>query len=73
MSVRLQEREESEPQRGVAPHVASAESGMIVGNLQHAADIQSTHAPDRRTRNRLLLANLLVWILIIASVRWFFF
>ena len=73
MSVRLQQREESEPQRGDAPHAGSAEPGMIVGNLQHAADIQATHTPDRRMRNRLLLANLVVWILIVVAVRWLFF
>jgi hypothetical protein len=28
---------------------------------------------DRRLRNRLLLANLLVWTLIIVVVRWLFF
>jgi hypothetical protein len=72
MSVRLQEREESEPQRGVAPH-ASTGPKMIVGNLQQAADVQAPEMLDRRLRNRLLLANLIVWILIIAAVRWLFF
>jgi hypothetical protein len=72
MSVRLQEREESEPQRGVAPHAASTGPKMIVGNLQ-AADVQAPVTLDRRLRNRLLLANLIVWILIIAAVRWLFF
>jgi len=73
MSVRLQEREESEPQRGVAPHAASTGPEMIVGNLQQAADVQPAVTLDRRLRNRLLLANLLVWILIIVAVRWLFF
>jgi hypothetical protein len=73
MSVRLQEREESEPQRGVAPHAASTGPKMIVGNLQQAADVQAPVTLDRRLRNRLLLANLIVWILIIAAVRWLFF
>jgi len=73
MTVRLHEREEREPQRGVAPHAASTESEMIVGNLQQAADARPAQTPDRRLRNRLLLANLLVWILIIAALRWFFF
>jgi hypothetical protein len=73
MKVRLHQREEGEPQRGVAPHAASTESEMIVGNLQQAADVQSAHTLDRRLRNRLLLANVLVWIAIIAAVRWLFF
>jgi hypothetical protein len=73
MSVRLQEREESEPQRGVAPHAASTGPKMIVGNLQQAADVQAPVMLDRRLRNKLLLANLIVWILIIAAVRWLFF
>ena len=73
MSVRLPQREEGEPQRGVAPHAASTESEMIVGNLQQAADVQSTHTLDRRLRNKLLLANLVVWIVIILAVRWLFF
>jgi hypothetical protein len=73
MIVRLHEREESEPQRGVAPHAASTESKMIVGNLQQAADAQPAVTLDRRLRNRLLLANLAVWTLIIVVVRWLFF
>ena len=73
MIVRLHQREESEPQRGSAPHASSTESEMIVGNLQHGADIRPERTLDRRLRNRLLLANLLVWILIIAGVRWLFF
>lgn len=74
MSLRLQEQEKSgEPQRGVEPHAASTGATMIVGNLQQAADVQPAVARDRRMRNRLLLVNLLVWILIIAAVRWLFF
>jgi hypothetical protein len=73
MIVRLHHREEREPQRGAAPNAASTESEMIVGNLQQVADIRPPHTPDRRLRNRLLLANALVWILLIAAVRWLFF
>lgn len=73
MNVRLQQRDEGEPQSGRASDAASTEADMIVGDLQHTADIQPTATPDRRLRNWLLVANLLGWILIVVVLRWLFF
>ena len=73
MSLRLQPRDEGAPQSGRAFDSESTESDMIVGDLQHAADIQLTATPSRRLRNWLLVANVLAWILIVVVLRWLFF
>ena len=73
MSLRPQQRDEGQPQHGRTSDAASTESDMIVGDLQHAADIQLTATPDRRLRNWLLVINVLAWILIVVVLRWLFF
>jgi hypothetical protein len=73
MNVRLQSRDEGEPQSGRAFDAVPTESDMIVGDLQHAADTQLTATPGRRLRNWLLIANVLAWILIVVVLRWLFF
>jgi hypothetical protein len=73
MSIRLQPRNEDEPQDGRASVSASTESSMIVGDLQQPADVQPTVTLDRRLRNWLLFGNIVAWILIVAVVCWLFF
>jgi len=46
---------------------------MNVGDLQQPADAQPTVMLDRRLRNWLLFGNVVLWILIVAVVRWLFF
>jgi hypothetical protein len=32
-----------------------------------------SHAPDKRLRNTLILANIAVWLIIIAAIKWLVF
>jgi hypothetical protein len=73
MSIRLQPRDDDGPQDGGASGSAATESSMSVDDLQQPADVQPTVMLDRRLRNWLLFGNVVLWILIVAVVRWLFF
>ena len=72
MTIRLQKLDRDAPQNGRAPDVSLVEPGMIAADAHHDG-IPSTVTPNRRLRNWILLANVLVWAAIIVVVRWFFF
>jgi hypothetical protein len=56
----------------LAPEDFSREETMIA---EHAScpELERRHAPDRRLRNRIIIANVIVWIAIIVLIRLIFF
>lgn len=71
--IRLQQHDDDETPRSNAADIASTESEMTAGSLQHAADVRGVELRNRRMRNWFLLANLFVWIIILVLLRWLFF
>lgn len=72
MIVRLQKTEVPANDDSFLPHTPSAESSMIAEHA-NVSSLTPAAEPDRRLRNRLLVANIVAWIVIILAIRLIFF
>jgi hypothetical protein len=73
MAAKLKKRETAAADAPFIPRVTPAESPMIAEHA-HRGDALEQHDPSgRRLRNRLIVANVIAWIAIIAVVRLVFF
>lgn len=68
-----QKREENEPREGLAPRAIGDRLKLAAAAIQQPENVQLPAILDRRLRNRLLLANLLIWIVILVAIYWWFF
>ena len=70
MTAQLKKVESTAANESLVPEHFSREETMTA---EHASCPERRDAPDRRLRNRIIIANAIAWIAIIALIRLIFF
>jgi hypothetical protein len=73
MSARLQEAEPATANQSPVPEHFSREDTMVAERAGGGHGREQHDVPDRKLRNRIIIANAVAWILIIILVRLIFF
>jgi hypothetical protein len=73
MTAKLKKRETAAADAPFIPRATAAESPMIAEHADSGLALEQHDPSGRKLRNRLIVANVIAWIAIIAVIRLFFF